>query len=331
MNPINLTTTHATSLQTPALAKPGAGSAIAFRPSGEFSGTSFLPGDVVETELHGVAYCDRKTVIPVIWEGEEVWLVRKPDNAHDANSIAAYRRIGRRLGYVPWDLADALAPIFDGYGLPVPATITALTNGSRPLSIHVRFRVPQPNLSEDQTPPAILASSGKRHASPQEAAVCTVCEKSDSPERAFDLSHPESAPCPADKADHAEPPGSAIPVETVLAPEPEPPEEEYLALPGRNGHIQETMALAATELRWLWIEYCDAWNHVTQRTILPLAPYVALDGAPGFQSWCGLRRDFRTFLCDRVLAIVPGERLTQEDRVYGYLSQVLPEVRNCVK
>lgn len=46
-------------------------------------------------------------------KGEELWLVREPNNAHDKNAVAIHNLDGRKLGYVPKADAPAVARIID--------------------------------------------------------------------------------------------------------------------------------------------------------------------------------------------------------------------------
>jgi hypothetical protein len=342
-SPSTSTVVCPSSLRTPSLAKPGIDSIASLEwtvlPASrheldEYTRTPILPGQVVETELAGTSYYACPAALPLIWEGQEIWLVRKPENYHDANAIAAHRRAGRLLGYIPRGLAGELAPIFDGYGLPVPAIVTALINGSRPFTVHIRFIVPQPDLPDDPPPqPHVPPGEDKQLSPPRDVVTQVGCGSSDPPAPAPNLSSPEPpAPPPAETAlDSIQAEPAWEPTDTILETSDPPtdspsPEEVVLALPSRNGNVTEVMGLAASELRWLWIEYSDGWGNVTQRNVLPLSPYTACDGAPGYQCWCALRRDFRTFLCNRILAVVPGERLSQRDGNYQYLARLLPDV-----
>jgi cold shock CspA family protein len=96
------------------------------------------PGQAIETTVVGTTYEGRQAVVAQLSDGEQVWLRREPDNPHDRNAVAVLRQNGRKFGYVNRLLAAALAPHMDAYGLPVLATVTALTGGVR-----IRFTVPQ--------------------------------------------------------------------------------------------------------------------------------------------------------------------------------------------
>jgi cold shock CspA family protein len=96
------------------------------------------PGQAIETSVVGTIYEGRQAVVAQLCEDEQVWLKREPDNPHDRNAVQVLRQNGRKFGYINRLLAAALAPHLDAYGLPVPATVTALSGGVR-----IRFTVPQ--------------------------------------------------------------------------------------------------------------------------------------------------------------------------------------------
>ena len=248
-----------------------------------------LPGQIVETELTDVYHYARPAVMPLIWVGQEVWLVRKPENYHDSNAIAAYRCVGKLLGYINRDLAADLAPYFDGYGLPVPSRITALTNGYRALGIHIKFIVPLRDLPDDTVPPPHTSLEESRQLlPPRDAGSRVSCDKIDPPPPILDPDRSQPLRLPtADAVSEPRPPkpertpeDSAAPTLAATAGLRMVP-DVALDLPGRPGNIAEVMERAAAELRWLWIEYQDAWGIVTQRRVLPLARYTALNSVHG--------------------------------------------------
>jgi hypothetical protein len=235
------------------------------------------------------------------------------------------------LGYIPTGLAAELAPIFDSYGLPVPATVSALINGSRPFTVRIRFIVPQPYVPDD--PPLQVFPEEDTQSCPP-GHVAKEVTGGDGPPLTLDIIGPEPLPPPADKTvpEPSQPQPDREPDDDTLGPPeniPDLPREEDLlpALPSRNGHIQEVMDRAAAELRWLEIQYCDNWGNVTLRRVLPLSPYLSCEGLPGYQCWCALRKDFRTFLSHRVIEVVPGKRLSPADEAYSLLTPILSEIR----
>jgi hypothetical protein len=62
---------------------------------------------------HGITQGNRQAVISRCVRGEQLQLVREPDNPHDKNAIRIRRLNGDDLGYVPRNNAAELAPKVD--------------------------------------------------------------------------------------------------------------------------------------------------------------------------------------------------------------------------
>ena len=73
-------------------------------PAREQSDTS-KAGQVIETAVVGVTYNGRQGAIAFLLPGDEVWLLREPDNRFDRNAIRVLRRNGRQIGYLNRHLA----------------------------------------------------------------------------------------------------------------------------------------------------------------------------------------------------------------------------------
>jgi len=106
---------------------------------------SIRAGQTIHTKAVGVTFEGRQRTIAQMTVNEAVWLVREPTNPHDRNAIKVVRQNGQAVGYISRELAAELAPIFDRYGDPVRATVTAVTgreywDGN--LGVNLRFTVP---------------------------------------------------------------------------------------------------------------------------------------------------------------------------------------------
>jgi hypothetical protein len=106
------------------------------------------------SKVYGVGHrnadgTDRQKIAAKCVPGEALSLIREPNNPHDPNAIALFRRNGQQLGYVGGGLAETLAPVLDGGGY-VTAVVAEVTGGergkvSRGANLHVRL---------DDSPPA---------------------------------------------------------------------------------------------------------------------------------------------------------------------------------
>ena len=64
----------------------------------------------ITTKIRGVSYknpdgTDRQKIIKKCKKGEEVHLVREPDNPHDAACIAVFQMTGEQIGYIGKNIA----------------------------------------------------------------------------------------------------------------------------------------------------------------------------------------------------------------------------------
>lgn len=102
----------------------------------------------------GVTFENRQNVVRKIRVGEQVYLRREPHNPHDRNAIRVERQTGEQVGYISRHEAAALARIFDAYGQPVAAVVTAVVGGSyhdSSLGVRIRFTVPEITSSNDRS------------------------------------------------------------------------------------------------------------------------------------------------------------------------------------
>ena len=83
-----------------------------------------MPG--FTTRVAGVSF--RQQEISECIEGDDVELVREPDNRHDSNAIRVDSDYGQ-IGYIPSETAVSLAPKMDR-GNAVHAYIEAITGGT---------------------------------------------------------------------------------------------------------------------------------------------------------------------------------------------------------
>jgi single-stranded-DNA-specific exonuclease len=99
----------------------------------------------IDTRVAGVTFDNRQDVIARLGVNEQIWLLREPDNVHDANAIMVLRDNGELVGFIPHDLAVRLAPLMDENGEPWPAQVTAIPHNGQPdsiLGVCVKFDVP---------------------------------------------------------------------------------------------------------------------------------------------------------------------------------------------
>jgi hypothetical protein len=99
----------------------------------------------VVTRVVGVSFGNRQAVIARLQVGEEVYLVRDPENPFDHNAIRVVNLNGQQCGFLSRDLAAKLADPFDRFGGPVKAIVLSLTGGFYPgsyLGANIRFPLP---------------------------------------------------------------------------------------------------------------------------------------------------------------------------------------------
>ena len=111
---------------------------------------------LIETNVVGVTYENRQSVVAQLTEGEQLWLLREPHNPYDRNAIRVERQNGQQIGYLSREFATSLAPEFDRYGKSVPALVIGIVGGyyaGSTLGVRISFIVPetapQGFLSED--------------------------------------------------------------------------------------------------------------------------------------------------------------------------------------
>lgn len=80
--------------------------------------------ELLECAIAGFQYHSGEILWPNLAAGDELTLVREPDNRHDTLAIAIHWH-GQRIGYIPHLANRALARRLDA-GLPTSATISAL-------------------------------------------------------------------------------------------------------------------------------------------------------------------------------------------------------------
>lgn len=79
------------------------------------------------TNVAGVTYEDRQSILPTLYSGMPLELVREPNNFFDKNAIALYCN-GKMIGYIKRDLAMGLAFLIDR-GTRVEGKIVGITGG----------------------------------------------------------------------------------------------------------------------------------------------------------------------------------------------------------
>ena len=146
-----------------------------FARSEEFTGFSEL-ADISQapsfhTKVVGVTFDGRQEGLVGLEQGEELLLVREPDNPHDPNAIAVLRAGGVRIGYLKRLIAAAIAPEIDR-GANYGAVVSGLTGGtaekaSRGVNILV-MRQGRPGSAD------ALAVAERRHAERERLASLPV-------------------------------------------------------------------------------------------------------------------------------------------------------------
>ncbi|MBB1125790.1 HIRAN domain-containing protein [Thiospirillum jenense] len=100
----------------------------------------------IETKVVGVAYEGRQAIVALLKVGEEVQLVREPNNPYDGNAIKVVRHTGQCFGFINKSLAVELAPQFDNHGSPIKAMIIAMTGGyssDANIGVTIQFNLPE--------------------------------------------------------------------------------------------------------------------------------------------------------------------------------------------
>lgn len=93
---------------------------------GDYAGIT--QADSFNTKVVGVTFENRQDVLVNLEAGEELALVRQPDNEFDPCAIAVTLLDGTQLGYLNRALSARLAPVMDA-GEPYSAAVSAVTGG----------------------------------------------------------------------------------------------------------------------------------------------------------------------------------------------------------
>lgn len=101
---------------------------------------------LIETKVVGVTYEGRQSIVTLLSVGEEVELIREPNNPYDKNAIKVVRKTGQCFGFISKVLASGFAKNFDEYGKPVEATIISVTKGyssDSNIGVTIQFNLPE--------------------------------------------------------------------------------------------------------------------------------------------------------------------------------------------
>ena len=72
-------------------------------------------GREIEDRVRGVRHENRQAIVEEVRLGEQLLLVREPDNQFDKNAIQVVRENSQVVGYIDRKLAQKIAPIFDEF------------------------------------------------------------------------------------------------------------------------------------------------------------------------------------------------------------------------
>lgn len=92
--------------------------------------SSIADADMFYSKLVGVTFGDRQKVIVTLTEGEQLKLMREPDNPYDSNAIRAITSAGYDAGHIRREIAAEIAPLIDA-GIPYHCYVTAVTGGGK--------------------------------------------------------------------------------------------------------------------------------------------------------------------------------------------------------
>ena len=72
--------------------------------------------EVLVAGINHMGHCGihRQTMLGHCEPGEEIVLIREPDNAHDEHAVCCFRTSGQDIGYLPSYVAEEVAPFLDG-------------------------------------------------------------------------------------------------------------------------------------------------------------------------------------------------------------------------
>lgn len=110
---------------------------------GERPGDSHKP---VSVPVAGVDYKKRQSVVKNLRANEQVYLRREPYNPYDSFAIRVETGEGRQIGYIPKDVARAIAPYLDDAAKLMCARVSGLQTGAQenqPVSVKIVFHVPK--------------------------------------------------------------------------------------------------------------------------------------------------------------------------------------------
>jgi len=122
-------------------------------------------GDEVTTRVAGVTFEGRQSVIARLTYGDNLVLVREPDNPHDSNAIkVVWEQTGEQVGYINKNLAKNIAPIIDNYAYTsddyIEALIERLTGREDPelsMGVEINFMLPE----DEKLKNALLPQKGE--------------------------------------------------------------------------------------------------------------------------------------------------------------------------
>lgn len=89
------------------------------------------------SKIRGTSYTQE--LIKKLNSGEELYLVRYPDNPYDANCIAVNSATGQ-VGYISKDLAKTLAPLMDS-GTTLCCFVTVIIGGNNGYCFGVNIEI----------------------------------------------------------------------------------------------------------------------------------------------------------------------------------------------
>jgi single-stranded-DNA-specific exonuclease len=108
--------------------------------------TQNISTKTIETRIVGVSYENRQSVVAQLQQGEQVLLIRQPENSYDENAVMVTRQNGQQFGYLNRELAAMLATRLDRYGKPLMAYVSSLVGGYSAyssLGVTIRFQLPE--------------------------------------------------------------------------------------------------------------------------------------------------------------------------------------------
>jgi single-stranded-DNA-specific exonuclease len=108
--------------------------------------TMNIPTLSLETKVVGMTFERRQSVVALLKVGEEVLLIREPDNPYDKNAIKVVRQNGQQFGFLNRYLAAMVSTMLDHYGRPISAVVSELGSGFYPdssLGVRVKFDLPE--------------------------------------------------------------------------------------------------------------------------------------------------------------------------------------------